>query len=302
MRWLWVVVVLVVLGVRPVGAIVCDPCPNDIASGPIIGLLGLNDPNICECDWEARLKENIERHADHGCWNDHACTLTGSGSIDCGAAGYCRPAKRGTSLPGTCTQGDQFQKTGDGTLWLCTATNTFSQVGTSGSTQTNVVFLPAAGCDNATAGTFWDLPTANAPQAACRTGTNTQKGVLDFDQTTAETAFQHVSIPTSWDGTLDVRILWEANSTSTNSVVWDVRGACVADGEADDPSLSLSNAITDANAGTAAHKVNIATDTSLSLTSCAAGEMLVLRIGRLPTNPSDTLAADARLIEVELTF
>src|SRR5258707_725785 len=45
------------------------------------------------------------------------------------------------------------------------------------------VGLPAAGCNNATAGPIWDLPASTPAVAACVTGTNIQKGVLDYADT-----------------------------------------------------------------------------------------------------------------------
>jgi hypothetical protein len=43
-------------------------------------------------------------------------------------------------------------------------------------------------------------------------------------------------------------------------------------------------------------------DFSITTTGCASGETLFLRIGRDPTNGSDTLAATAVLLEFEVTL
>lgn len=62
-------------------------------------------------------------------------TNTFLGVVDMGSAIRTRPAKSGTSLPGTCTVGDQFFKT-DATagsnLYGCTATNTWTAQGGAG--------------------------------------------------------------------------------------------------------------------------------------------------------------------------
>ena len=56
-----------------------------------------------------------------------------SGPLDASGATTTKPAKSGTSLPGTCGVGEQFFRTSGVTasqnLYLCTATNTWSQVG-----------------------------------------------------------------------------------------------------------------------------------------------------------------------------
>lgn len=185
-----------------------------------------------------------------------------------------------------------------------TLTNKTLDVEGTGNSVTTVekVWLPAAGCNNATASTIWDLPTSNAPAAGCRTGTNMQKGVLDFDQSTDESAFNNIALPADWTGNVDARFFWEANDTGTNSVVWGIQTACVADNETDDPSLNTASTVTDANGGTTAHKVMIASVTGITTTGCAAGEFMHIKVYRDADNGSDTLAADARLIGVELTL
>src|ERR1700690_1303434 len=57
---------------------------------------------------------------------------TQSKAVDFSAAASTQPAKKGTTLPGTCVAGEQFFKT-DATagqnLYLCAAANTWSQSG-----------------------------------------------------------------------------------------------------------------------------------------------------------------------------
>lgn len=173
-----------------------------------------------------------------------------------------------------------------------------------GNTLTTVekVFFPAAGCNNATASTMMDLPTSNAPAPGCRTGSNVQKGVLDFDAATDEAAYTSIPLPADWTGAVDARFFWEANDTGTNSAIWTIATACLADGETDDPSFNTASSVTDANGGTTAHKVMIAAVTGITTTGCAAGEFLHLKVTRDADNGSDNLAVDARLIGVELTL
>lgn len=162
------------------------------------------------------------------------------------------------------------------------------------------VWFPAAGCNNATASTMWDLPTSNGAAPACVTGTNTQKGVLDFDATTSESAQQHLMLPADWTGALDVSIKWFAAATS-GGVVWAVQTICVADAETDDPAFNTASTVTDAAKGTT-NQTNDASITGVTATGCAAGELLHLKISRSVADAGDDMTGDARLIGMELTL
>jgi hypothetical protein len=89
------------------------------------------------------------------------------------------------------------------------------------------VWLPAAGCNNAAAGTVWDLPTSSAASAACVTGTNIQKGVLDFPDTAGGFSAQITqALPADWVSTsgLDISLYWTTTAT-TGSAKWSVSTA-----------------------------------------------------------------------------
>jgi hypothetical protein len=167
-------------------------------------------------------------------------------------------------------------------------------------------YLPAAGCNNATAGPVWNLPTANAPAAACITGTNTQKGVLDFDQTTDESAQIEILLPSTWTGAIDANVLW-LSGTTTGSVAWCIQLISAADAETDDPAYpaqATGNCVSDAAKGTA-NQLNVAVLTGITATGVAAGELLHIQISRDPNETStrtDDHAADARLVGVELIY
>jgi hypothetical protein len=164
------------------------------------------------------------------------------------------------------------------------------------------LWRPAAGCNGSTAAPIWDLPASAAAVAACVTGTNTQKGVLDFVDASTTTAQLTERLSSAWTGDIGVVLTWFSGTGSTNSVVWRVRASCVADGETDDPAWDPDVLqITDAGKGTA-NQTNNATGTLLAashLSTCAAGELLHLEVGRLGADGADTHAATARLIGVE---
>lgn len=161
------------------------------------------------------------------------------------------------------------------------------------------IWFPAAGCNNATAATVWDLPTSNAAAAACVTGTNTQKGVLDFaDGSNLSAQFTYI-LPTTFTGTVDARIKW-FSATTSGDVVWQLSTICVADAETDDPAFNTASTVTDTTKGTT-NQTNDASITGVTITGCAAGELVHLKVQRDSGHASDNMAGTARLIGVELT-
>lgn len=161
-------------------------------------------------------------------------------------------------------------------------------------------WFPAAGCNNTTAGSVWDLPTASPAVAACKTGTNTQMGVLDFANAGSLSAQLHHRLPSTWTGTVDANIKWLTTAT-TGSVVWQIETICVADAETDDPALANVSTVTDAAKGTT-NQTNDAAIATVNVTGCAAGELLHIAIRRDAAHASDDLAATARLIGIELVM
>jgi len=161
-------------------------------------------------------------------------------------------------------------------------------------------WFPAAGCNNATAGSIWDLPTSNPAVAACVTGTNTQKGVLDFADGSNLSAQLTYLLPSTWTGTVDAKMKWFTTAT-TGDVVWQLATICVADAETDDPAFNTASTVTDTAKGTTL-QTNDASITTVTVTGCAAGELMHLKIQRDSAHASDTLAATARLIGVELVI
>lgn len=168
------------------------------------------------------------------------------------------------------------------------------------------LWIPAARCDNATATSpEWSFPTSNPGVPACVTGSNTQFGVMDFaDGANTLSAQWHIKLPSDWvtatGFAVDAKFVWFTSAT-TNSVVWQIATICVADAETSDPAFNTASTVTDAAKGTTLQQ-NDATITTVTVTGCAAGELMYVRVFRDPTNGSDTLAATARLVGLELTY
>lgn len=167
-------------------------------------------------------------------------------------------------------------------------------------TVTRPLLFPVALCQNATAVGLWSTPTSNAAAFACNTGTNTQKGVLEFADDGATTLSAQAStwLPADFTGTVDARIRWYTAATSGN-VVWSLATICVADAETSDPAFNTASTVTDAAKGTTLQD-NDAAITGLTTTGCAAGELLYLKLSRDPAAGGDTLSATAVVRFVEL--
>lgn len=161
------------------------------------------------------------------------------------------------------------------------------------------VYLPAAGGTAAAPASVWNLPATNPAVAVVTAGTNTIQGTLDFaDGANTLNAKTDFMLPADWTGTIDARIKWFTAAISGN-VVWQLSTICVADGETNDPAFNTASTVVDAAKGTTL-QTNDAAITTVTVTGCAAGELMHIRIARDPAHASDTLADTARLIGIEL--
>jgi hypothetical protein len=162
-------------------------------------------------------------------------------------------------------------------------------------------WVPAAICNNATPASHgWSFPTTNPGVPACQTGSNTQYGTMDFADAANLSAQLHLKLPSDWSSTVDAKVVWFTSATSGN-VVWQLATICVADAETSDPAFNTASTVTDAAKGTTL-QLNDASITTVTVTGCAAGELLFLKVQRDSGHASDSLAATARLIGLELTY
>lgn len=163
------------------------------------------------------------------------------------------------------------------------------------------LWIPAAICNNATPSSpEWSFPTSNPGVPACQTGSNTQIGTMDFADSADLSAQVHLKLPSDWSSTIDASFKWFTSAT-TGSVVWQLATICVADAETSDPAFNTASTVTDTAKGTTLQE-NDASITTVTVTGCAAGELMFLKVRRDAAHASDTLAATARLIGLELTY
>lgn len=137
-----------------------------------------------------------------------------------------------------------------------------------------------------------------------RLGGSSPKEVLpvwDFDDTTAEYHDYLYYLADTYDGGgLTVVLPWSATSATTNAVVWRAAVRRFAD-DAEDIDVSHTYDFNQASADTAASASGEPSYPTITFTdgadmdSLVAGEVFILRVGRLPTDAGDTMTGDAEL-------
>lgn len=166
------------------------------------------------------------------------------------------------------------------------------------------IWLPAAGCNNATASTFWDLPTSTPAAPACVTGTNTQKGVLAYADTAGGFSAQTTELlPSDWSGNIDARIIWFTPATGGNAK-WSLSTICtsVSATATDDPAFNTASTVTTAAPTGAANQIQTSSISAITVTGCSAGQLLHIKLFRDGNDAADTIANTAQFYGLELTL
>lgn len=150
----------------------------------------------------------------------------------------------------------------------------------------------------------FDPAITNGPAQGRVAKTNVQLLTLDFDSSTAETAFFAFPAPASWnESTVSFIPYWSHPSTTTNfGVVWEVAGGAVSNNETIDIAMGTGQTSTDTG-GTTDNLYIGPQSAAITLAGTpAAGDLIWIRIKRLPANASDTMTVDARLHSILLIF
>lgn len=139
-------------------------------------------------------------------------------------------------------------------------------------------------------------PATDPAQAGFTQGTNFPFMTLNYDQTTAEKVYFIGVIPQSYTGgDISVKVFWTA--TTTGNVVWGVKYLRRIDDDVLDAALSSQATVTDGV--TAANDLMVAS-ISIASPTIAAGALLLVEMARVAGDAADTLAADAKLLAVEI--
>ena len=125
--------------------------------------------------------------------------------------------------------------------------------------------------------------------------------VLDFDQTTIEYAQWSLAMPSDYNGGVVTAAFYWTATTGTGVVNWAIQGYSYGDDDALD--ATFGTAILVADTLITANDVHISAATAnITLGGTpAASEFVQFQVYR-DTGATDTLAGDARLLGVRITF
>lgn len=164
-------------------------------------------------------------------------------------------------------------------------------------------FLP--GCNNnvANPGAF-NVPTSGSPTFSCF-GTTTTQGAIDFPDATITAVSAQFVLPDGWvsSSSVDIKIGWFANTNSVTAPDFSVAIGCAGITDlvsVGPPAYNTASVVATAYTGTANQR-QVTNITGISTTSfCGAGKLMYVRIQRIGTDVSDTLAAPAEVTDVRL--
>lgn len=160
---------------------------------------------------------------------------------------------------------------------------------------------------------FWERPSdqfdgvgSAFPQSVRFAGTNFPVEGLAFDAAADEACVAKFIAANYGSGNLTVNLTWYAANATSGVVRWGAAIAAITpetdtqDVEAD--TFATENTVDDTQLGTTSKRIQTATITVSNLDSLAANDLVFLRIRRVGSNGADTMANDAVLVAVELTY
>ena len=144
------------------------------------------------------------------------------------------------------------------------------------------------------------------PAITRRDGTNFPVMSLAYDTSTVERAYWHFNAINYASGNITCTIYWYPDTATTNGVVWETAIACITPNtdtttNVETKSLATVNTAADTNLGNTKQVHSIAVTIS-NLDSIADGDLCWIRVSRLCTDASDTMAGDAMLLGFKLEY
>lgn len=240
---------------------------------------------------------------------DLATDVTGALPIANGGTGQVTQTAAFDALSPTTTKGDLIVSDGTDNVRLAVgATN--GHVLTVDSTTATGLKWAASGGGSGGSTNVW-IPAAQwIPRTTTGCGIDSRElstnkintDELLFDAGTDEFAQCMVVMPSNWNaGTVTAKFHWTA-STGSGDVVWGLSGRAYANDDALDQAQGTAQTVTDTL--TAANDLDISGATSAITLggTAAAGNPVIFEVYRDANAGGDTLAADARLLGVEISY
>jgi hypothetical protein len=167
------------------------------------------------------------------------------------------------------------------------------------------IYLPAGGCNNATAENAWDIPTSAAAVPACVTASNVQQGVLQFAPSAA--AQTTLELPTDWNAGAINATLWFSiltDTTSGHAAIFDVAFSCAQPNNnvVDNVAFNTPTAFATVTigAGATANSLYSTTASTITTTGCAAGYLMHVALSRSASDTVTDSNIEVRGMELKL--
>jgi hypothetical protein len=231
--------------------------------------------------------------------------VTGTGTFTAGGTVIANAATNAFRIPTAQTpasqtaSGTQGQITWDASyLYVCTSTNNWGRSSLNwsggGGGSTNVWIPASAWIPRTTTGAGIDSRELSTNKI------NTDE--LLFDAGTDEFAQALVVMPNNWNaGTVTAKFHWTA-STSSGDVVWGLSGRAYANDDALDQAQGTAQTVTDTLTATNDVDITSATSAITLAGTAASGNPVIFEVYRDANAGGDTLATDARLLGVEISY
>lgn len=144
------------------------------------------------------------------------------------------------------------------------------------------------------------------PQYVKVNGTNMPVSGLAYDATTSEAAHWQFVIMSYGSGNLTATVYWYADTASSGGVVWECAlRALTPDSDTQDietDAYAAATTVADTHLGTVGQRLHQAQVTISNLDSVASLDLCTVRLARLPANASDTMAGDAVVVALVLSY
>lgn len=137
-------------------------------------------------------------------------------------------------------------------------------------------------------------------------GTNFPVSRLLYDASADEAAFWKVDASDYGSGNITADLIWYATNATTGVVRWEISIAAITpesdSQDVETKALATAHTVDDTHLGTTSKRLHKATIAISNLDSVAAGDQVHVRVRRIGSNGADTMANDAALTEVRLSY
>jgi hypothetical protein len=127
---------------------------------------------------------------------------------------------------------------------------------------------------------------------------------FDYDASNKEYVDFKTVLPSNYNGsTINATVYWTAaRGGNGRSVVWEVKGAVLTNNRFVNPAFGSGETVTDAHQTGSLLTTDATGTITLSGSTIAAGNPVIIRVSRLPADASDTMSIDAKLLGIKLSF